>query len=277
MAKTPVLRFLQEHLTFFCVGLRFYSRLPVPHLSWETTPHQPPDFSMIPRVLPFIGLVIGVVGGAVLALALWVGLPPLMASTLAIATLTFITGAFHEDGLADSADGLWGGWTVERRLDIMRDSRIGSYGASALILSFALRITALSEVVTMVHFCNTFYHLGTICALIVTCICSRVAGIAPLVFLKPARSDGNSSQVGRPSIKTFFISSVICVVLSIILLTAAELSIIHFIIAILLVSLSVFYMIHLSNRKLEGQTGDILGATQQVAEISILIAFCVPL
>ena len=124
--------------------LRFYSRLPVPPLPGEGDPHAVPDFRTLPRMLPLAGLVLGLPGALVMLAAWGLGLGPFLAATLALTAGVLVTGALHEDGLADVADGFGGGSTSVRRLEIMRDSRIGAYGGVALMLSLALRIGALA-------------------------------------------------------------------------------------------------------------------------------------
>jgi len=115
--------------------LRFYSRLPVPVLASEIDPYGPPDFATMPRVAPLAGAVIGCVGALMLLAAFALGFGAWLCAAFAVAVLTLATGAFHEDGLADAADGFGGGSTPERRLEIMKDSRIGAYGGAALILA----------------------------------------------------------------------------------------------------------------------------------------------
>ncbi len=96
---------------------------------------------------PIAGLAIGIVAASVGQIAIWLGLGPMLVAGLVIATLVVITGALHEDGLSDAADGLWGGWTAERRLEIMKDSRIGAYGVLALVIVVALRWQALGGII----------------------------------------------------------------------------------------------------------------------------------
>ena len=96
--------------------------------------------------LPVAGLLVGLAGALVYKISSRLGLTPNLAALLALATTALITGALHEDGLADTADGLGGGRTRERKLEIMRDSRIGTYGVCALILSFGLRWSALATI-----------------------------------------------------------------------------------------------------------------------------------
>ena len=94
---------------------------------------------------PLAGMAVGLLGAAAGGLVLWLGVAPAAAAAIAIAAQIFATGALHEDGLADSADGLWGGWDKARRLAIMKDSRIGTYGVLALVLVTLLLILAVAR------------------------------------------------------------------------------------------------------------------------------------
>ena len=142
-------------------------------------------------MLPLAGLILALPAALVLAVGWWIGLGPFLAATLAIAALVVATGALHEDGLADVADGFGGGTTRERRLEIMRDSRIGAYGGAALVLALALRIGALATLLD-----RTGYAAAT--APVLAAALSRVAALAPMVLLPPARPGGLSASVGRP-------------------------------------------------------------------------------
>ena len=124
--------------------IRFYSRLPIPALPGEN-PHMLPDFRLVPRALPFAALVIAAPAALVALLAGLAGVGGPLTAALAVTALVVTTGAFHEDGLADSADGLFGGHTPERRLEIMKDSRVGTFGALALGLSLLLRVSRSEE------------------------------------------------------------------------------------------------------------------------------------
>ncbi len=136
----------RRFLTAVMRCVRFYSRLPTPALPWEADKHAAPDFSREPIGLPFAALLIALPAMAMLALAAAFRLDPTLAAALAVMTMVVATGAFHEDGLADTADGLFGGHSVERRLEIMKDSRIGTFGGCALILSLLLRTAALAAI-----------------------------------------------------------------------------------------------------------------------------------
>ncbi|WP_267425950.1 adenosylcobinamide-GDP ribazoletransferase [Methylobacterium sp. GC_Met_2] len=244
--------------------LRFYSRLPVPQLSGEPDPHRSPDFTTLPRMLPLAGLVLALPAAVVLAGAWWIGLGPFLAATLAVATLVVATGALHEDGLADVADGFGGGATLERRLEIMRDSRIGAYGGAALVLSLALRIGALATLLD-----RTGYAAAT--ALILAAALSRVAALAPMVLLAPARPGGLSASVGRPSRASLATALGLGLALA---LAACLLGLPFGGVALMMMcaGLTVLSLTALARKKIGGQTGDVIGACQQVAEIAALVA-----
>ncbi|WP_084731217.1 adenosylcobinamide-GDP ribazoletransferase [Microvirga vignae] len=244
--------------------LRFYSRLPVPALPCEQNPHALPDFPRLARVLPLAGLVLGVVPALTMAGALWLDLGPWLAAVLAVSVMTLTTGAFHEDGLADTADS-FGGATRERRLDIMRDSRIGTFGAAALILALVLRIGALATLIS-----RTDGVAAAAAILGIAALC-RTAGLMPLVFLPPARLEGASYAVGQPPRDTFWFAAGLAGVAAITLGVLGSLPFSGIILMIALSALSGYGMIRFADHHIGGQTGDIAGATQQIAEIAALI------
>ncbi len=245
--------------------LRFYSRLSVPAVPGEGDPHALPDFARIPRMLPLAGAVIGLVGAAALVLALRLGLPPTVAAACAIAALVAATGAFHEDGLADTADGFGGGTTPARKLEIMTDSRIGTYGGAALVLSLMLRVTLLSALVAQSG--------GAVAALAIVAVAavSRVAGLVPVWLLPNAKPDGKSAAVGRPTAETMVRAALLAGVIGMVLLTPAH-GLVRSAVALALGVVAVWPLVELSRRMIGGQTGDVAGAAQQVSEIVMLAA-----
>src|SRR5439155_5935774 len=139
---------------------------------------------------PLVGIVIGLAGAITFSVALAFHVPLLLAAVLALAVTTIMTGALHEDGLADVADGFGGGATRERKLEIMHDSRIGTFGVCALILSFMLRVAALTNL----------GDPGLVAAVLVAAHAAGRAPIAAFMRLIPAaRTDGMSADAGRPS------------------------------------------------------------------------------
>ena len=259
---------VKDGLSDLACCTRFYSRLPVPALAWESDPHGAPDFATMARMLPFTGAILGCVGAAVLSIALSVGLGAWVSATLAIAVLTLATGAFHEDGLADTADSL-GGSTPEQRLEIMKDSRIGSFGASALILAFSLRITALAALAERLDL------LALAATVIVVAAVSRTSALVVFTFLPPARSDGASYALGQPTRRTLAIAAGFTAVLALGLGAATSLPISAAALALVVPAAAAVLMTLLSARLVRGQTGDVGGATQQLSEIVGLLGILV--
>jgi adenosylcobinamide-GDP ribazoletransferase len=244
--------------------LRFYSRLPVPRLPGEPDPHATPDFRRVPRMLPVAGVILALPAALVLIAAKGLGLGPFLAATLAVTVAALVTGALHEDGLADLADGFGGGTTRERRLEIMRDSRIGSYGGVALVLSLALRIGALATLLDRTG------AVSTAVALVLAASLSRVAALAPMVLLAPARPGGASAAVGRPSKASVGIAGGIGLALALLGLPAG-LPLAGLVLMPLLALTASLVLIGIARAKIGGQTGDVIGACQQIAEIAALL------
>jgi adenosylcobinamide-GDP ribazoletransferase len=233
--------------------LIFCSRLPLVHAA----PLAEGAIGKAAWAFPIAGLAIGVIGAAVYVLAHRLGLPPWPAAALSVTATLVITGCLHEDGLADTADGFGGGKTREQKLEIMRDSRTGAYGVCALAMSLLLRVGTLAS------FSDT--HL-VVWALIASHTAARATMPVLMWLLPPARNDGLSFQSGRPPGETVaaavgiaFIVLLFClhpgrgVVASIVLIAAIAL------------------MAWLSTQQIEGQTGDVLGALEQVSEILVLL------
>jgi len=206
---------------------------------------------------PVAGLLVGLIGAAVYTIANGLGLTAGASAVLALAATIFVTGALHEDGLADTADGLGGGRTRERKLDIMRDSRIGTYGTCALLVSFGLRWSALAAIAD---------PWAVAAALLAAHAASRAGVPAFMWLVKPARSDGLSAAAGRPPRQSVAIAlglGVLCLVFG--------LGVSKALIGLILLSLAGVVVGRLAVRQIGGQTGDILGALQQISEIAILL------
>lgn len=203
---------------------------------------------------PVVGGVVGALSALVLLGALWAGLPVIMASGLALITSVMVTGGLHEDGLADCADGFGGGRDRARKLEIMRDSRIGSYGALALILFLGLRWQGIALVAAVPS--------QAVLALVLLGIASR-SGLACALWLMPAaRADG----MGKSAAETDFAR----------VLIAAGLGVLALLIGFGWAGFSVFAAIATlqagfgwaAMRQIGGQTGDVLGAMQQMGEVA---------
>ena len=202
---------------------------------------------------PLAGLAPALLAG----LAIWLtsGLGAGLSAALALAVMAMVTGAMHEDGLADTADGLWGGWTVEQRLEIMKDSHIGTYGVLALILSVLARWSLLAGLIAAGQ---------ALPALMAAAVLSRVPMVALMAWMPPARDGGLSRAVGQPPLRAAGIGGGVALVLALMLTGGAAIW------AALLVGFVAVCIAMLATSKIGGQTGDILGASQQLAEIATL-------
>jgi adenosylcobinamide-GDP ribazoletransferase len=168
--------------------------------------------------------------------------------------------------LADCADGFWGGATRERRLEIMRDSRVGTFGAAAVCVSIVLRIVALAAVMD---------NLGTGAAaslLIAVAALSRSAGLYPLWRLPPARMDGASAGVGRPTGSTLLVAMLVSCVIAVGSAHLAGLPIWRMASLYLASAMAALAVAGLARRKIAGQTGDVAGMAQQLAEMLCYVA-----
>lgn len=238
------------------LALVWLSRLPVGR--W--LPDPPPSLAASVWAFPLAGIVIGALGAGAYALAAACGLPPVIAAILAVGAQVLATGGLHEDGLADFADGM-GGTNIQQRLQIMRDSRIGSYGALTLGLVTALRIAALA----------TLPLGGAIAALIVGGALSRAGLVVALRLMPPARPDGLGRQGGRSAIPQVAAALIIGLITGIIsVLLGYYGGFITLFLAIVTLAAVQFWLGGLARRRLGGQTGDVLGALQQAGETAML-------
>jgi adenosylcobinamide-GDP ribazoletransferase len=215
------------------------------------------------RAFPLAGLVVGGVAGVAFTLADLAGLASVIAALVALAVAAAMSGGLHEDGLADTVDGLSGGRTRERCLAIMRDPRIGAHGALALVLTVGLRANAVAY---------TGVVLDTVCALIGAAIASRTAIVPVMYLLPPARPDGVSAMAGTPH-RSRAADSVAIGILMTALALAPVLQPLTILLVIAGSAAGAALPALLARRRLGGQTGDVLGAVQQCAEIGFLLVF----
>ncbi|MFM9843586.1 MAG: adenosylcobinamide-GDP ribazoletransferase [Dongiaceae bacterium] len=207
------------------------------------------------RMFAVVGLFVGLAGGIAYAIAIELGFASWLAATLAVGATILLTGGLHEDGLADMADGFAGGSTRDEKLAIMRDNRIGSFGTLALIFSVMLRVAALASL----------SDIGiVIAALIAGHAASRAAMTAVMHALPNARNDGLSAGVGRPDRAAAIIGLAVAAIAALVLLQGAGL------LAIIIGAGAAAGIAWLALRQIGGQTGDVLGATEQVAQAAFL-------
>jgi adenosylcobinamide-GDP ribazoletransferase len=235
------------------IGMLFSTRFPLAHAS----PIGGADIARASWGLPAIGVVIGLLGAMTYWIAFHFGLPPFVDAALAIAATLAATGCLHEDGLADTFDGFGGGQDCERKLEIMRDSRIGTYGGCALALSLLLRIGAVASLAEPGP-----VALGLIAAH------AGARAMMPLFLwlVPPARPDGLAADAGRPSQGNVIVAGLLGLVVLLGSLGAAR-----SVVVTLLLLVVLGFMRRLCLRQIGGQTGDAAGALEQISEIAVLL------
>lgn len=241
----------------FWLCLAFFTRLPVSVVFDRTAP-----LSRASQMFPVTGLVVGLIGSLTLALASMLQLPALAASILAVAAMIISTGALHEDGLADTVDGFGGSHDRERKLEIMKDSHIGTYGVLALILSQGLRVILIASLLPL-------GLSNTIAVLIAGQMVSRASSMLVWSVLPPARNNGLSRQVGQPDRRSLSIAWVITAI-ALLCLVLLGLHMFAVLVAAFASALVSYVMKGLCHRQIGGQTGDTIGATQQLCDLAFM-------
>jgi adenosylcobinamide-GDP ribazoletransferase len=235
------------------VALGFYTRLPSPYDHGSVGE----GIARASWAAPVAGAVVGAIGALAYALAHAVGLGPLPAAGLALVATLIATGALHEDGLADTADAFGAGASPENRLAIVRDSRIGAFGACALIFSIGLRWTALAALAGPTR---------AAAALIAAHAAARAMPPLLMLLIAPARPDGLSASAGLPPADSVAAAALLGLAALVLGLGLA-----NGLIAAALLAVSLLALRWLALDKVGGQTGDVLGALEQVCEIVVLL------
>jgi adenosylcobinamide-GDP ribazoletransferase len=239
-------------------ALTLLTRLPVARFGGARFGGGTPDLARSIWAFPVVGFIVGAMGGLVYWVAYRLGMPPLLAAPWALAATLAATGAFHEDGLADTADGFGGGRTRERKMEIMRDSRIGSYGALALMLSLAMRIGAIAS-------------LGrpylVVVALILAGMLGRAGMILTLILLRPARQDGMAASMADIPRSRATLGVALAAAAPFLLLSPGSAF------AVVLSALAACWgMTKLAQAQIGGHSGDVLGAGEVIVECIVLTA-----
>jgi len=236
------------------LAITLLTRIPIGSIKGEV-----PAISVTGWVWPIIGLLIGLASGGVYLLGSYLNFPPPISALLSISISILLTGGLHEDGLADVADGFGGGHTKERKLEIMRDSRVGTYGILALIISVGFRVITVA--------CFT-EPLVAFSAILLTSAISRTAMILALSFMPVARNDGMGHTASDKSNQK--IAYIALGIMSVGMIPIGF--VISFsIFVILIISCTLFGWVAI--RQIGGQTGDVLGTMQQIAEVTTLLVF----
>ncbi len=209
---------------------------------------------------PFAGLVVGGIGGGVLYGFAYMGWSPAIAVLLAMTLMALVTGGLHEDGLADVVDGFGGGHTRERKLEIMHDSHIGTYGVLALVFSVGIRAVALFQIQQSVN---------GLTVLVAAAVFSRSILPGVMTILPQARDDGLSVTAGRPGRRGAVIAFLLGCGITLDVFFPELLTPVCAM-ALALSGVAVLGMI--ARRQIGGQTGDVVGASQQIAETLFLVS-----
>lgn len=211
------------------------------------------------------GALIALPGALLFGLCLHFDVSPNLAALLALALQTGLTGGLHEDGLADCADGFGGGRTRDRILDIMKDSRLGAYGGMALVFSFLLRMEALAVIGVASG------PLAAALAVVAANAASRAALVWHWSDLPPAKSAGVAAGAGQPTAAASLVAIASGLVLYL-LLTGSALGPLPSVAGAVAVVLAMLAFRRLTRGKIQGHTGDTLGASEQVAEMAVFVA-----
>ena len=238
----------------FNIAMQFLTRLPI----GGEVEHSDEAFARSARFYPAVGLVVGAIAAAVYGVTC-IFIPHNLAVILGLLAAVLVSGAIHEDGLADTADGLIGGSDRERALEIMRDSSIGAYGLLALIFAFSLKMMAFTEM----------WFWDAIWAFVVAHALSRHAIVEVIGRYDYARA--SSPKFPRPEVSGEDLTYARLWTLAVLAISVVMLGWWATLIGVALVALSASGLAQFAVRKIGGYTGDCLGATQQVAEIAFLV------
>lgn len=254
MAKTKANRgFFKSCIEDIAAAFMLLTRIPV---YWDKISNEPPNLRRATWAYPLVGLFIGGLISLIFLAAIYTGVSKEISILLALSAAILTTGAFHEDGLADVADGFGGGYGKEKKLEIMRDSRVGTYGSLALIIAFAFKFFSL----------HALGNWDIVKVLIVAATVSRFMILVPSLVLSPARSNSLATEAGKPTLAVTLCAATLSVGTSIILMDMSV-----FLITVTLAFFIVFIFCRLAYKQVGGFSGDILGATQQLSEIAILV------
>jgi len=234
-------------------AIGFLTRVPMGRVAVADVEAAPPWF-------PIVGAMLGVVGGVVYAGA-GRTMPPAVAASLAIATGLLITGAFHYDGLADVADAFGGGWTKERRLEILNDSRHGTYGVVTLAIVLIIQVSSLASL----------SRRHGLFVLIAAETLARAGAVVLLAVMQPARTRGLAASSARAlNRSSVYVGVGAGVVIAIVAIGWWSIA------AIAVVAVCVGLVGLLAQKKIGGMVGDVLGAAEQMAFTGVLVV-CVAL
>jgi len=260
---------LRREWRYLLLAVGFFTRIPVPVFA----DFKEQELNLSVKYFPLTGILVGVAGAAVLVIAGWI-FPANVAILLSMATTIYITGAFHEDGLADSADGLGGGWDKERILTIMQDSRLGTYGALALFLVLFAKFQLLSvlPVQCLAYALIAAHALSRLCAVYMMATLSYVKAAGKA---KPLAS---KVRAGDLTVATLFGLLPLVPLYWNVLFNGADANnsdaydlMLLTLSWLISVGFAGYWWRHKIRHWLGGYTGDCLGAAQQITELAFYL------
>ena len=259
---------MRKQWRYFLLALGFFTRIPVPNC----VDFQESDLNRCTKYFPLIGIIVGLFGAGFYALSMQF-LPQTIAILISMAATIYLTGAFHEDGLADSADGIGGGWEVKQILTIMQDSRLGTYGAVALFMALFAKFQLL----------NVLHRDIIPFALIAAHALSRLSAVyvmASLSYTKPAGKAKplatHISAIDLAWANIFGLLPFMTIVALLLVNNITPAISVKFVLMTLIpVFLSWFWWRHKIRTWLGGYTGDTLGAMQQITELAFYLGLVI--
>ncbi len=251
------MNWLRHELAVLTLAIQFLTRLPVP-ANWAYTPER---FQASVRYYPLVGAMVGAIGAVTLVVALQT-FNPLVAILMSMGVTLLATGAFHEDGLADVFDGVGGGQTRERKLEIMKDSRIGTYGAVALLIVLSLKWATLTTLA---------FDVKVVAAILIAGHCvSRLSALMVIATSEYAREEGKSKPVavGVSSVGIVFGFATTGAIVAGAMWGAGAQMVLWGLVGVVVghVLMRILY-----SRAIGGYTGDCLGGVQQFSEIGFYL------
>ena len=250
-----------KELAYFFSGLSFYTRIPCP--SWVGFSAE--NLNKSRKYLPLIGLIVGMIAALAYGLSSFL-LPVSVSIILSMIVTVYLTGAFHEDGLADCVDGFGGGWEKDQILAIMKDSRIGSYGTISLVMVLGLKFALLWEL-------QAISEQFLLLSLVLAHSLSRLMASLIMQFYDYVSevSASKSSSVTSMNLSTLEMCWSILPILAILFVIGNS----KFVIAILPLLILAWLLGGYYQKRIGGYTGDCLGATQQLAEVSFYVVLLI--
>lgn len=259
--------FLKKELTVFLTGVMFLTRLPVP----KNIDHGENYLQKSPTYFPLIGWIVGLISfAAFFIFHKFVGAD--IGLLAAIIAGIFTTGCFHEDGFADTCDAFGGGWTKEKILAIMKDSRLGTYGVAGLVLMLSVKFLLLKELVTWFS-CKAVTEKELYLLVAVTMVAahavSRLMPVFVIQYYQYVTADDGSKSKPLASKKLQWPELTSSVVFALLPLAFFHYYVLLAIVPVLLIS---FKLANYFKKWIGGYTGDCLGAIQQVAEVTFYLS-----